>query len=378
MRIAHLGVSALPVLYPLGGAIQRRMVELAKAQVARGHEVIIYSADQRAGRVNLDGVEVRSVACKLSMPLRDIEYMKKALGELQAEFPDVLHFHSLPEGASLFKSVPAKKFLSFDNFYFRRGKKTPLFWWYRRALQNFDCLLPVSEYCLHEFRGYWSSNGMPVRVLHNGVNLAQFYPDVASGIVERKALGILETEKVILYVGRVCLQKGSDTLIQAYRRLRERIPHARLVVAGPGDKFGRQAEPGLVQQIRQARGLYLGAVEEAKLPAVYNMADVFVMPTRTLEMFGMAALEAQACGKPVVCSDNGGLPEVVLPESGLSFPAGDAEALAECLSRLVEDRELWQAKAVAARNNALRFGWDKIAARLDSIYSRVPPVMLAS
>lgn len=375
MKIAHLGPSVLPVGFQCGGAIQREMVELAKAQVARGHEVVLYSADERASRVNHHGVEIRSIACRRSMPLRDIEYTRKAVHELLAEPTDFLHFHSIPEGAILATAIPARKFLSFNNFIFRRGKKTPLFWWYRKWLREFSCLLPVSEYCMHGFEEYWRPKGVPVRVVYNGVNLEQFTPDQASGEARRHTLGIEEGSRVVLYVGRVCEQKGTDILLHAFERLKARMSDVRLVVAGPNGQFGNHSESDLTRRIREVGGLYLGAVEECLLSSIYNLADVFVMPTRTLEMFGMAALEAQACGKPVVCSDHGGLREVVSPQSGLFFPVGDSAALTECLVRLLGDRDLYRAKAAAARNNAQRFGWNNIAEELDGIYHAAPKIL---
>jgi glycosyltransferase involved in cell wall biosynthesis len=378
MRIVHLGISDLPVLYARGGAMVRQMVELAKAQAARGHEVVLYSADERASRVDHHGVEIRSIACRWSMPFRDIEYTRKAIKELLTERPDILHFHSISEGAALASAIPAKKFLSFNYFIFRRGKKTPLFWWYRKWLKEFSCLLPISEYCMHGFEEYWGPNGVPVRVVYNGVNLEQFTPDRSAGEARRHALGIKEGSRVVLYVGRVCEQKGTDILLRAFESLKARMSDVRLVVAGPNGQFGNYSESDLTRRIREVGGLYLGAVEECLLSSIYNLADVFVMPTRSLEMFGMAALEAQACGKPVVCSDHGGLREVVSPQSGLFFPVGDSAALTECLVRLLGDRDLCRAKAAAARNNALRFGWNNIAEDIDAIYHAAPEVLAAT
>jgi glycosyltransferase involved in cell wall biosynthesis len=372
MKIVHLGISDLPVLYPRGGAIVRQMLEIAKAQAARGHEVVLYSADERASRVEHHGVEIRSIVCRRSMPLRDIEFTRKAVQELRAEPVDILHFHCLPEGTALARAIPAKKFLSFNYFIFRRGKRTPLFWWYRKMIGKYSCLLPISEYCMRGFKEYWRPLSVAVRVVYNGVNLAQFSPDPTAGDTRRHGMGIGDDERVVLYVGRVCEQKGSDVLIQAFERLQARVKNVRLVVAGPHDRFGNEGESDLTRRIRDIGGLYLGAIDESLLPSTYNMADVFVMPTRRLEMFGMAALEAQACGKPVVASDHGGLPEVVSPQSGLLFPVGDVAALTECLARLLEDRDLRRTKAVAARHHALRFGWNNIAADLDAIYQATP------
>jgi glycosyltransferase involved in cell wall biosynthesis len=343
------------------------MLEMAKAQSARGEKVIIYSADSKSGRTSCDGVEIRSIVCRRRMPFRDFEYLRNALQELRSEPVDVLHFHNLPEGAAYSTAVRARKLLSFDYFIFRRGKKTPLFWWYRNALRKFSWVLPVSEYCLRGYQAYWGPNGRPIRILHNGVNLEQFSPDPASGLARKRALGIEKT-RVILYVGRVCHQKGTDLLIDGFQRLKRRVPNVSLVVAGPAEQFGNTNHTELTRRISQVGGLYLGPVHEKDLAAIYNLCDVFVMPTRNVEMFGMAALEAQACGKPVVCSNHGGLPEVVSPQSGLFFPNGSSEMLCECLSRLLGDEDLLRSMAKEARNNASRFEWATIAERLADIY----------
>ena len=366
MKIVHLGPSVLPVTYRFGGAVQRRMLEIAKAQARRGDEVIIYSADGEQGRTENDAIEIRKVACRHRAPWRDIEYLRKALGELQNEQVDVLHFHGLAEGAAYAKRVQATKLLSFDNFLFRRGKRTPLYWWYRRALREFSYLLPVSEYCKRQFQAYWGSDGVPIRVLHNGVNLEQFSPDSVCGLAKKRALGI-ENKRVILYVGRVCPQKGTDLLIEAYREVRAVFRDVSLVVAGPAEQFGNGRSSNLTRRISEVGGVYLGPVAEQDLPSIYNLCDVFVMPTRSLEMFGMAALEAQACGKPVVCSNHGGLPEVVSPQSGLFFSVGNSRELAGCLRQLLLDASFYLTKAEASRHNALRFGWSKIAAQIAQI-----------
>ncbi len=368
MIIVHLGPAVLPILYNKGGAIQRRMLEIAKLQACRGHRVIVYSADNGCSQSDYHGVEIRRIACRSSGYLRDLEYLKKALGDLRYQEVDVLHFHSLPEGAAFCDGIARTTLLSYDYFEFRRGRKTPLFWWYRRILRKFSRLLPVSEHCWHSSKDYWDLDGVAAQVLHNGVNLEQFRPDPASGSVKKSALRI-EAKRIILYVGRVCEQKGTDVLIEAYRRLSLEHPSSQLVVVGPADEFGRSRDNQLTRQISESGGIYLGAIEESELASVYNMADVFVMPTRRVEMFGMAAVEAQACGKPVVASLHGGLPEVISEDSGRFFPAGDAAALADQLSVLLRDQNLCMSLASKARASASRFSWPKIVDQLEAICS---------
>jgi glycosyltransferase involved in cell wall biosynthesis len=367
--IVHLGPAALPVTFSRGGAIQRRMLEIAKLQAARGHQVILYSASNETRRVDFHGVEIRSLACRRHGYLRDLEFLWKAVRDLLGQNVEVLHFHSLPEGAAFSREIVCKKLLSYDYFVFRRGNKTPLFWWYKEALRKFSYLLPVSNHCWEGSKNYWGLGGIPAQVLHNGVNLNQFCPCPASGQAKKQDLGI-NGERVILYVGRVCEQKGTDILIEAYIRMREIDSSSRLVVVGPADMFGRSKENELTRRISECGGLYLGAVEDAELASIYNMADVFVMPTREIEMFGMAAVEAQACGKPVVASRHGGLPEVISEQSGLFFRTGDAGSLAEQLSFLLKNGEFYRSLEAFARENAMRFAWAKIVDQLEDIYSQ--------
>jgi phosphatidylinositol alpha-1,6-mannosyltransferase len=203
-------------------------------------------------------------------------------------------------------------------------------------------------------------------VLYNGVDTERFRPDPSLGREFRRKLNLVD-RPIILYVGRVCLQKGTDTLIAAYKIARESIPDLSLVVVGPAETFGTDKETDLIALTRKAGALYIPPVHEAELPAVYNMCDVFVMPTRSEEMFGMAALEAQSCGKPVICSRHGGLPEVIRPDTGLFFPPGDPTALADCITELFRDDARRLRMGLSGRHASARFAWSLLAAELDNI-----------
>jgi len=143
-------------------------------------------------------------------------------------------------------------------------------------------------------------------------------------------------------------------------------------VAGPIGQFGHEGSDDITAKLQANHGLYLGPVEEEILPSIYNMADVFVLPTRVNEMFGMAAIEAQACGRPVVCSDHGGLPEVVARTSGLLFRSGDLQDLITQLRRLMDEPGLRQRLSDAAVPNAKRFAWESITEELAEIYRGKP------
>ena len=372
MRIVHVSVGGVPVLHPFGGAVQRRVVEMARDQAASGHEVIVYSPGDRTERVRHDGYEVRFFRCRTGQRASWIEIQVRAAIDLMRVRADVIHFHNQAEGAFIARLIRAPKVLSYDYFYFRRGLRGPLHWLYRRMLLSYDSLLPVSEYCRDESDRFWDLQNTRLRILWNGVNVDQFSPDPAAGQRERDRAGI--TTPVVLYVGRVNRQKGSHVLLEAMARLRERGSNAQLVVAGPVGQFGAGAlnPDNWREQIEAVGGIYLGAVEEERLAPVYNMADVFVMPTVDFEMFGMAAVEAQACGRPTIASDHGGLREVVPLDCGGRFPVGDSDALADQIEGLLNlDRAEYDAMSARARANAEIFSWPEIDAQAERIYREV-------
>ena len=369
LTVAHIGPSKLPILYPMGGATERRIREIATRQATRGDKVIIYSAEAQTRTSEYNGAEIRALRCMTSGVLRCGEFMVKAVRDMKSLRPDVIHFHSHAEGAALARGIDAVKVLSYDFYMFRRGKQNPFHPWYRKALNRFSRLLPVSDYCLRESASYWSLPADRMRVVYNGVSLQQFYPDPAAGAAYRKAIGIEPDEFVALYVGRVCYQKGTDLLIEACRQLREEGRKLRLVVAGPVGQFGSEGGGELTKRLQETGGIYLGPVEESQLRAVYNLCDVFVMPTLAYEMFGMAAIEAQACGKAVICSNNGGLPEVIPADSGMLFQMGEVAGLTANLRSLMDSRKLHQRLTSAAVPNARRFAWETIATDLEEVYS---------
>lgn len=365
LNIVHIGPSQLPLRHSRGGAIERRIAELGAAQAAQGHQVTAYSAEATQSVTHFRDIEIRALACHRTGLARRYEFLWQAIRDVRSA--DVVHFHSIPEGAMLARNLPGLKALSYDYFLWRGAQLPILRCMYRHALKRFDALLPVSEFCRAESTRHWGLPPESACVLYNGVNLEQFRPDREAGQRMRMELGVGE-KLVVLYVGRVCRQKGTDLLLEAYAKLQSRRADVTLVVAGPAERFARHTGSSLTEEISRGGGIYLGAIEEAKLAALFNACDVFVLPTRQDEMFGMAAVEAQACGKPVVCSRLGGVPEVVSEQSARFFPVGDSAALAaelECLLRSHEER---QRMSEAARRNAERFSWKRIARDLENVY----------
>lgn len=159
----------------------------------------------------------------------------------------------------------------------------------------------------------------------------------------------------VLFVGRDFARKGGAFLAEAFARVRRADARARLLVAGP------PARPPL-----PAGAVWLGPVPERELPGLFAQATAFALPTLR-EPFGIAFLDAMACGVPCVGTAVEAVPEIVVDgDTGVLVPPADAEALAAALARLLA-RPAW-ARELGARGRArvaARFRWTHVGERLE-------------
>ncbi len=171
--------------------------------------------------------------------------------------------------------------------------------------------------------------------------------------------------RTILFVGRDFARKGGPILVDALVRLRERIPKARLIVAGPSIA-PRHIPEGV---------FFLGPVAMEELAALFSQATVFALPA-LVEPFGIAFLDAMACGVPCVGTRIEAVPEIIREgETGLLVPPADPVALALALEQLLANPV--RARAMGARGRARVSAdglWSHMAARLeDALASAAPP-----
>ncbi len=203
-----------------------------------------------------------------------------------------------------------------------------------------------------------ASNG--IDVIPPGVNLDVFHPAPS----DRAALNIRPDAFHLVFAGRIQRLKGPQVLIEAAARLLERrpdIPLAITILGSPSGADELQLEP-LVRSLRlQDKVTLLPAVEPTALVTWFRAADVVVMPSFS-ESFGLVALEAQACGTPVLAANVGGLPQAVSHQrTGLLVDGHDPVRWASELERLYDDVDLRQRLASGAAIHARAFGWNRTA-----------------
>ena len=207
-------------------------------------------------------------------------------------------------------------------------------------------------------------------IIPNAVDTSHFSPDVPFNSLKR-TLNIPENDHVILSVGHLIPRKGYKTLLRAMTKILRTESHCTLVIVGEGflhkklEELGR--ELGLGEKLK-----FTGAVEDAVLPPLYAMADVFVMPS-TSEGHCISILEAMSTGKPIVASDIPANAEsVVEGRNGFLVPPGDSDALANSILKILQEDILRNEFGAYSRHRVTReFGWKQRTERLISFYESV-------
>jgi len=169
----------------------------------------------------------------------------------------------------------------------------------------------------------------------------------------------------VMALGVLQPRKNLPRLIRAFGRVAREVPHALALVGKPGwahEELHRAATAsGLGSRLK-----FTGYVPDADLPVLYNAAELFVYPS-LLEGFGFCALEAMACGTPVVTSNVTSLPEVV-GDAAITVEPTDVEALAEAIRRVLVDEMLWERLRSAGLERARLFSWERTAEQTLAVY----------
>jgi D-inositol-3-phosphate glycosyltransferase len=251
----------------------------------------------------------------------------------------------------------------------------------RKAVLTADRIVAASELELNELTTLYGARADRIRVIPLGVDTDMFRPLRQADA--RRALGRDECENLIVFVGRIEQIKGIDVLLQALALLLHDRPDLRentclIVVGGAIDPHEDGSESDRIADLRkmvERHGIgqnveFAGSLTQQQLRLFYAAADVCAVPSLT-ESFGLVALEAMACGTPVVATRVGGLQTVVTEESGVLVPPGDFRSLAGAMARLLDDAGLRTRLSAGAHQRAQGFTWHRVADAVEEIYSEV-------
>ena len=174
-----------------------------------------------------------------------------------------------------------------------------------------------------------------------------------------------ENQHMLLFVGRIIPLKGLDLLLRALPKLHQPFE---LLIVGDGEE--RESLSELHKQLGLRNTFFLGNQKQDELRRLYNAADVFVMPSRR-EPFGLVALEAMACGLPVVGSNEGGLPEFINSQVGTLVSPEDEESFcAAILNELTRHHTEPERRDIIAHYASSNFAQAQFVAKLEQVYQR--------
>jgi D-inositol-3-phosphate glycosyltransferase len=280
--------------------------------------------------------------------------------------PVVHMFHTLV----LMKNRVASKPSEIEGEYRLTGEQT--------VLANADRIIAATPAELAQLQWLYKANTRHVVIIPPGVDLCHFYP--IDNDEAKEFIGIDCSDHMLLFVGRIERLKGLDVLLKALAIMRqqgifERFPVCLAVIGGDPEASRDQmsAEMARIKRLYYRYGLqdlvtFLGKRSQDTLPYYYSAAEALVMPSH-YESFGMVALEAMACGTPVVASQVGGLAFLVQDGmTGYTVPSGEPAALAERLTALISDSALRKRMSEQSVQVARGYGWEKIATRLIAVY----------
>lgn len=399
-----LMVSDVSPSHPAGGG-ERMLWEQARRLAARGHDVRIASRAEPDANVpashEREGVRVRQFPVSRRSVGRFITSSilgarRTTADELARQPADVLHLHQPLAGYGALASGAGRRLPGLYSFYSpapleyrsRRGMTarhraglagatgTAMLWAFERACLRRVALVHVlSDFAASQL---WKLYAVPQEriVKIPGAAATELFRPAADRGAVRRALGMSTDRPLLLTVRNLESRMGLDNLLRAMSIVTLRWPDAMLLIGGTGSLRkaleAQSRELGLAHHVT-----FLGFVPDAELPRYYQAADVFVLPTRELEGFGLATVEALACGTPVVGTPIGATPEILRPLcASLVFDGTSPEVMAEGLERFLADKtrdpESYERLRNACRAHCERhYAWARATTDLERALRRV-------
>ncbi len=322
-------------------------------------------------------------------------FILQVANDLRKRECDVVHIHNLSQFVPIIKALnPQKKVvLHMHCEWLKQLDRKAL----AKRLHHADLIISPSEYISEQVRQRFPQFASRCQTIYNGVNFERFLDTSVNHTYQNQQV------KKLLFVGRVCPEKGSHILLEAFKKVRAQYPETQLTIVGPmgvipyeylvgvsDDPLVADLAPfhrdnswidylkktvsqinGKDNQEKGAKPVSLtGPIPPSGLTDYFRQADIFIFPSICQEAFGMPIAEAMVAGVPVVATQAGAFPELVEDgKTGILVKRSDADALAEAIIQLLADEQLRKSMAKAGCEKAVEFfSFEKIADDLLSQY----------
>jgi D-inositol-3-phosphate glycosyltransferase len=258
----------------------------------------------------------------------------------------------------------------------------------QQVLQIADRIIAATQAEKDQLENLYGADPEKLVIIPPGVDTSHFYPIPAD---EAKSfIGLSPKDRMLLFVGRIEPLKGLETLIRAIADMTEkgimtRCAQYLVIIGGDPQDTNRaiNAEMKRLQALCKEINindlvLFIGKRGQASLPYYYSAAEVVVVPSH-YESFGLVALEAMACGTPVVASQVGGLAHLVQDGiTGFFVPNGNADILSDRLGCLICNKDLREKMGRQAAEYARQYAWEKITEKIIDLYEQLIPHVIPS
>lgn len=366
MRIAILGARSFP---PRMSGIDNQVFELSKRLAEKGHQVFLFVAERgRSSHKNIHVVKVPQIRKEfgdislsyLSYNLFSIPYILRYVRRHRIE---ILHANNPISG---FVGSVVKKLTGIplvytmrgtipDNISARGGKVARMLQMFeKRALSRADLVTAITKHIL-DSTSNWYRKRIDAKVIPNGIDLSRFRN--ASGAKIRREFGIPAKSRVILYIGRLVGVKGLKYLFSAMPGILRDSPNTKLLIVGDGplmEELESQAKSlGIKESV-----IFAGLRRE--VGDFLSASDILVLPSLH-EGFPNVALEAMACGRPVVACRVTSLPEIINSRIGILAKPRSSRALESAISALLKKPSLIKSMGISARARSRQYSWDRLA-----------------
>jgi glycosyltransferase involved in cell wall biosynthesis len=371
------------------GGVERRIVETAK-RLLNEVNATVYSGTKAGFKksVSVDGVNfVPCFSTDALYPVDNWFFNRTLAGAADAIKADVYEAHTV-SGYGFLKTLKKrntkKPFIQTvhgvlaDEYVqsfqggsptFRTKLANLIMWQLSRleqeSVKNATLTVTISKYSFEKIVQFYDAEKTKIRIVPNGVDTQRFRPTKECKKIKHQ-IGI-DNNLCVLFVGRLIPRKGLPFLIEAAKEIIKEFSQTMFVIAGDGP-LKNNLLAHLERINLSGNFAFLGDVNEKVLPALYNCADVFALPS-IQEGQGIALLEAQATGKPVVAFNVGGVKEAMLDKETGLLVKPDSHELADAIMKLLSNWSLREKMGQKGQEFvSSKFSWDVCAQKMLHAY----------